>query len=331
MNNRRKLMVAIGASALVAPFASFAQQQSKVWRVGFLGFNPRPDSIDSTFTGAFPRGMRELGFIEGKNLEIEWRFADGKSERLPTLAAELVQLKVDVIVTGSPPATRAAQKATTHIPIVIAAGGDPVDAGFVKSLAHPGGNITGLSNVSNDLGAKQLQMLVDMVPKLSRVVVLINPDNPFMETTIAKNILAAASRTNVTVLFQEARTRKEIENAFFQMARKKAGALIVARDPFFNQQTRHIAELATKHRLPTVAGLREYVEVGGLMSYGASLTDMFRRAATYVDKIFKGAKPGDLPIEQPTKFELFINGKTARSLGLKIPQSLLISADKVIE
>jgi putative ABC transport system substrate-binding protein len=208
--------------------------------------------------------------------------------------------------------------------------GDPVGSGFVKSLARPAGNITGLSNVILDISPKHLEMLHSMVPKLSRVAALVNPSNS-SHALILKSLQAAAQRTGVTILPLDARDPQEIENAFSQMARQKVGALIVTRDSFLNQQVRQIAELAAKNRLPAIAGLREYVEAGGLMSYGTNLTDQYRRAATYVDKILKGAKPADLPVEQPTKWELFINRKTAKALGLTIPQSLLISADKVIE
>jgi putative ABC transport system substrate-binding protein len=327
---RRKLLVALGAGLFATPLRAFAQQQGKVWRVGFLSLSVRPDALDSHFYGAFPRGMRELGYIEGKNLVIEWRFADGKVERLPALAAELVRQKVDIIVTAATAATSAAQKATTTLPIVMGIVADPVGSGFVKSLAHPGGNITGLSSIAGDLSPKHLEMLLSIVPKLSRVAVLVNPSNPAHTTTL-KNVQVAAQRISVKVLPAEAQTPQEIENAFSRMAREKAGALIVTRDEFFNQQVRQIAELAAKSRLPTICGLREYVEAGGLLSYGSSISDIFRRAATYVDKILKGAKPADLPVEQPTKFELIINRKTAKMLDLTIPQSLLISADKVIE
>jgi putative ABC transport system substrate-binding protein len=329
MISRRELVIAFGAGALTAPLASFAQQQGKVWRVGFLSLH-RPASLDSDHIGAFPRGVRELGYVEGKNLVIEWRFADGKYERLPGLAAELVQLKVDAIVVGSTQATNAAQQATTTIPIIMGNSGDPVGSGFVKSLAHPGGNITGLSNIAVDLSPKLLEMLHSMVPKLSRVAVLMNPDNS-VHTTALKNVQAAAQRTGVTILSLNARTPQEIENAFSVMAQKKAGAVIVVRDPIFNQQVRQIAELAAKNRLPTISMIREYVEAGGLMSYGTNLGDYYRRAAIYVDKILKGARPADLPVEQPTTFELFINRKTAKALGLTIPQELLLRADKVIE
>ena len=239
-------------------------------------------------------------------------------------------MKVDMIVAAAPPATGAAQKATTAIPIVMVGVGDPVGSGFVKTLARPGGNITGLSNIAADLVPKQLQMLLGMVPKLSRVAVLLNPTN-LSSGAYRENVEAAARKTGVTILFLDVRSQGEIETAFSIMTQKKAGAFIMARDPLFNQQAHQIAELAAKHRLPAIAGPREYVETGGLMSYRLSLRDQWRRATTYVDKILKGAKPADLPIVQPTKFELVINRKTAKALGLTIPQSLLISADTVIE
>ena len=274
--------------------------------------------------------MRELGYVEGKNLVIEWRWADSNAERLPSLAAELASMKVDVIITASTPSTRAAQKATSTIPIVTLSDADPVGNGFVASLARPGGNITGLSSVGVDIAPKLFEMLHSMVPKLSRVAVLMDVDSAAGQARL-KSIQAAGQKTGVMVLSLYAVTPQEIENAFSRMAREKAGGLIVMTGPFLNQQVRQIAALAAKNRLPAVGGIREYAEAGGLMSYGASLTDMFRRGATYVDKIFKGAKPGDIPVEQPTIFELFINGKTAKALGLKIPQSLMILVDKVIE
>lgn len=330
MNNRRKLLVALGASTLAAPFAAFAQPQGKVWRVGFLHTRRRPVSLDTDFLGAFPQGMHELGYVEGKNLVIEWRFADSQYERLPGLAAELVRLKVDVIVAAGPPVIIAAQKATTTIPIVILTGLDPVHAGFVKSLAHPGGNITGISNLSVEVSPKHLEMLLTMVPKLSRAAVLVNPGNS-AHATVLKNVQAAAHNANVKVLPVEARTPQEIETAFSVMTKENARAVIVGLDQLFTQQRRQIAELAAKHRLPSIATLREYAEDGGLMSYGQNFADQFRHAAVLVDKILKGAKPGDLPVEQSTKLELVINRKTAKALGLTIPQSLLVSADKVIE
>jgi len=328
MNRRDTVLALLALSA--APLVSYAQQQRKIWRVGFLVPRRRPDSIDSDYLGAFPRGMRELGYVEGKNLVIEWRFADGQFERLPDLAAELVRLKVDVIVSGSSQAISALQKATTTIPIVMATSGDPIGSGFVKSLARPGGNITGLSNLTSDISTKQLELLLSMVPKLSAVAVLVNPVNPSLATFL-KNVQSAAQGVSVKVLPVEARTAQEIENAFPTMTHWNASAVIVATDGLFIQQYRQIAELAAKNRLPSVSQIREYVEAGGLVSYGPNLAEQFRRAATFVDKIFKGAKPGDLPVEQSTKFELFINNKTAKALGLTISSELRLRADRVIE
>ena len=274
--------------------------------------------------------MRELGYVEGKNLVIEWRFYEGNDAGIPRLAAELVDLKVDVIVNSYTPITRALQKATATIPIVFANLGDPVGSGFIKSLAHPGGNITGLANINPDLASKWLEMLLAMAPKLSRIAVLVNPSNA-SNIRILEELQAAGPKRGVKISRVEVRTPQEIGNAFSVMSKDKAQAFIMANGPVFSSQYRQIAELALKHRLPSVHQARGFAEAGGLMSYGASVGDQLRRAATYVDKILKGAKPGNLPVEQPTKFELIINGRTAKALGLKIPQSLLIMADKVIE
>ena len=274
--------------------------------------------------------MRDLGYVEGKNLITEWRFAEGKFERLPGLAAELVQLKVDVIVTVGPQATIAAQKSTSTIPIVMVVSNDPVRGGLVASLARPGGNITGVSNFSDDLSPKHVEMMLSMVPKLSRLAILTNPTNAGRATMLT-SVETAAQKSRVNVLAMEARSLPEIKNAFDMIVRAKAGAVIVMLDPVFVAERSQIAELAAKHRLPSMSSFREYVEVGGLMSYGQNLAEHFQRMTTYVDKILKGAKPADLPVEQPTKFELLINRKTANALGLTIPQSLLISADMVIE
>ena len=274
--------------------------------------------------------MRELGYVEGKNLVIEWRFAESQNTRLPGLAAELVQLKVDAIVTASPVATKATQKATGTIPIVMGTDPDPIGNGFVKSLARPEGNITGISSLIAQIIPKHLEMLRSIAPKLSRVAMLLNPANA-THSSMLQNVQITAQQVGVTIVSGQARSAEELANAFAEMVRQKAEALIVAGDGLFNNKQRAIAELATKYRLPSVSPRREYVEAGGLMNYGPDLTEQYRRAATYVDKILKGAKPADLPVEQPTKFELVINAKTAKALGLKIPQSLLISADKVIE
>ena len=321
--------MSFGFAATGSTRTAMAQPQGKIWRVGFVTARGRPESIDADFIGAFPRGLRELGYVEGKNLVIEWRF-EPKLDALTAVAAEFVRLKLDVIVSGSSQAIAALQKATTSIPIVMATSGDPIGSGFVRNLARPGGNITGLSNLTSDIGAKQLELLVGMVPKLSHVAVLLNPLNPSM-VSFLKNVQSAAQVHSVKIARLEAATAHEIENAFRAIARTSGSAIIVGNDALLIQYHRKIAELAAQNRLPSVSQPREYAEAGGLVSYGPNLADQFRRAATYVDKIFKGAKPGDLPIEQSSTFELLINGRTAKTLGLNIPQSILLRADKVIE
>jgi len=328
MNNRRKLIVALGASALVAPLRICAQPVKKSVVVGILGTQDQLSA--QTLVAAFKQGLQELGYVEGKNLTLQLRFADGKFELVPGFATELVNLKVDVIVSAGTVTTIALQKVTGTIPIVMANTLDPVGNGLVKTLARPGGNITGLSSLGDDIGGKHLEMLLSVAPKLSRVAVLLNPGNQ-SNPLVLKSIQSAALKTSAKILPLEARTAPEIENAFSAMTQGKAGAVIVARDGFFIRQARPIAELALKNRLPSISERANYAEGGGLMSYGVNQGEQFRRAATYVDKIFKGAKPADLPVEQPAKFELVINRKTAKALGLSIPQPLLISADKVIE
>lgn len=276
------------------------------------------------------RGLRDLGYVEAKNLIVEWRYADDSTERLQVPASELAQLKVDAIVAANTTAAQAARKSTATIPIVMACSGDPVRAGLVASLARPGGNITGLTSMSGELGPKHLEMLLNMAPKLSGVAVLINPAN-LGNLALLKNVQAAARNTKAKILPVEARTVPDIEQAFSAMVRKNAGAVIVAPDALFFRQWHLIAERAAKQRLPSIAAAREFAQAGGLLSYGRNQGDSYRRTAAFVDKILKGTKPADLPIEQPMTFELFINGKTAKALGLKIPQSLQIMADKVIE
>ena len=333
MNRRRKLIITLGTGALAAPFGAFAQQSKapeKIWRVGFLAPRTRPALMDADFLGGFPQGMRERGYVEGKNLIIEWRFADGDLTRLPSLAAELVQLKTDALIGSGPQAITALQKATTTIPIVMGVTGNPVVEGFVASLARPGGNITGAMINAGEIYSKRLEMLLEIAPKVSRVAFLMNPDNRNHVAALAE-IQAAGPKVKVKILAAEARTSEDIEAAFALMKREKTGAVIMQPDAIFNAHTRRIAELALQQRLPLISAIRDYVDAGCLMSYGASFRDSFRRAAYYVDRIFKGAKPADLPVEQPMRFELFINGKTAKALGLKIPQSLLIMAEQVIE
>ena len=326
MITRRKLIVALGAGAFAAPLACFAQpQRSKVARIGLL----ESTSSSANQREALITGLRELGYVEGKNMIIEDRWAEGKYERLPGLAAELVQMKVDVIVAAGSPAVQAAKQATTTIPIVMVRIGDPVGSGFVASLSRPGGNITGPSNITVEVASKYVELLRAAVPKLSRVTVLVNPANP-IHPGFLKSIQATAKANSVTISPIQASTASEIEAAFGAMKQERAGALIVLADPFFASQVRRIAEPAAQHRLPTMFWTRELVESGGLMSYGQNNAEHYYRAATYIDKILKGAKPGDLPVEQATKFELVINMKTAKALGLTM-QDLLFRADKVIE
>jgi putative ABC transport system substrate-binding protein len=322
------LIVALALSVVGGPLTVEAQQPVKIPRIGYL--SPRTRLNPLPYDRAFLQGMAELGYVEGKNVVIEWRFADGAYERLPAFAAELVQLNVDVIVAPSSSAIRAAQQATTTIPIVFASTGDPVGSGFVPSLARPSGNITGLSNANLDVSTKLLELLMTIVPRLSRVAVLGNPGSSTHSAMLKSVQAAALTRGGVRVLSVEAGTREEIEHGFVLMTQERANGVIVAGDAFLHDQAGRIAPLALAHRLPSIAHPRVYVEAGGLMSYGQDTAESYRHAATYVDKILKGAKPADLPIEQPTKFELVINLKTAKALGLTIPQSVLIRADGVI-
>ena len=329
MNRREALLVLLALGTM--PRASFAQPPGKVWRIGFLApLSRSTPSRPDVYYDAFVQGIRELGYVEGKNLAIEWRFADGKFERLPGLAAELVRVNVDVIVTHSTPATQALQRATSTIPIVFAVAVDPVGSGFAASLARPAGNITGLSVIDVDLGPKRLELLKTMLPALSRVAVLVNPGSS-VRAAIVRSVQAAGQHAGIKVLPVDARTPEEIERGFVIMAQERAEGVIIADDAFSRGQRRQIADLAVKNRMPAITPWREYVAAGGLMSYGQNIADSFRRAATYVDKILKGAKPGELPIEQPTRIHLAINRKTANLLGMKISPELLLRADEVIE
>jgi ABC-type uncharacterized transport system substrate-binding protein len=305
-----------------------AQQPGKVPRIGFLsGVSP------STLSGrvdSFRQGLRELGYVEGKNIVIEWRFAEGKLDNLPALAAELVRLKVDVIVTAAPPVTRAAKQATATIPIVMAFDDDPVGSGFVASLDRPGGNITGQSTQSPEISGKQLEFLREIVPKLSRVDVLGDVTRPGVPQALREiNVVADAFRVQVQYL--EVRGPKDIETAFRAASKERSDALIVLGSPVLRSQQKQVVDLAVKSRLPATYSRPEFVEDGGLMTYGGNINDLYRRAATYVDRILKGAKPADLPVEQPKKFELIINLKAAKQIGLTIPPNVLARADKVIK
>jgi putative ABC transport system substrate-binding protein len=328
MTTRREFVGALAVALLAVPRAAQGQTPAKVPRIGFLSvlsLTDNPHDLE-----AFQQGLRELGYVEGQNIAIEYRFAEGRPERLPALAAELVRLKVDVIVTAAPAAPEAAQRATNTIPIVFAVVGDPVAVGLVASVARPGGNITGLSSMAPEVVGKQLELLKEVAPKISRMAVLQNPSNQAHPPTL-RQAEGAARALGVQLHIVQAGSPAEIEAAFATMSSQRAGGVLVLRDSFFLAQRAQIAALAAKDRLPSVYGLKEQAEAGGLMAYGASTPPMYRRAATYVDKILKGAKPADLPVEQPTKFELVINLKTAKALGLTIPQSLLQRADEVIQ
>ena len=279
---------------------------------------------------AFVKGMNELGYVEGKDVVIEARYGDGNAARLATLAAELVQSNVDVIVTGGTPANRAAQKATKTIPIVLATSANPVGEGYAATLARPGGNVTGVTSNIADIEPKHLELLYDVVPKLSRVAVMWNPANSGHGYRV-KALQAAALKLGMRTITVNADTPRAIEEGFRVMVREGAQAVVILNDSFFVQQERQITDLALNHRLPSVCALRSHPEAGGLMSYGPNTTDNFRRAASYVDKILKGAKAGDLPIQQPTRFDLVINMRTARVLGLAIPKTMVFQADRVIE
>jgi putative ABC transport system substrate-binding protein len=326
---RRTFMAVLTGGVAVAPFAAEAQQATKIARIGYLRTNL---AANPHLPEAFRQGLRDLGYVEGRNVVIEYRDAEGKFERLPALAAELVALKVDVIVAGGTPHALAAKQATRTLPIVFIGAGDPVTSGLVTSLARPGGNVTGLSMLTPELVGKRLELLKQAVPRVSRVAVLWQPGDygERTEKDILKEAEVTARALGVRLQVVEARGPQDFDRAFSDMTRARAGALIVLGSSMFFTERRRLVDLAAKNRLPAVYSARDSVDAGGLMAYGPNLADMFRRAATYVDKILKGAKPGDLPVEQPTKFELVINLKTAKALGLSIPESLLKRADEVI-
>src|SRR5262245_14245292 len=316
----------VAATLLSASFVE-AQQPTKVPRIGFL--NALFPTTNPARMEAFRQGLRDGGYVEGKNIIIEFRYAERKVDRLPTLAAELVRLKVDVIVTSASQETRAAKEATNTIPIVMTNEGDPVETGFVASLARPGGNITGLSTFSPELSGKRLELLKEIVPKLSRVAVLGSSTNPGNADTL-RELEVAAQELKVKLQYLDILNPNDIETAFRAAGEERAGAVILLSNSILTSQRRQIIDLAVKSRLPVSYVRPEFVESGGLMTYGVSLIDNFRRAATYVDKILKGAKPADLPVEQPTKFELIINLKAAKQIGLTIPPNVLARADRVI-
>jgi len=308
------------------PVMAYPQQPASPRRIGVLlvGFSP-----ESKEAQAFRQGLRDAGYAEGRDLVIEWRSANGDYDQVPRLVAALVQRKVDVIVVVTTVAALAVKRATSTIPIVMAIVADPVGSGLVTNLAHPGGNVTGLSMMITDLSAKRLQLLKETIPRLTRVAVLSNPDTPF-HPKVVEDLKAAAPSLAIELSFVGARTPEEFGPAFSTFSRARAQALYVLEDPLFLIHRTTISKLASKARLPVIHGERNFADAGALMSYGTNFGDVFRRSAGYVDKILKGAKPGDLPIEQPTKFELVVNLKTAQALGITIPQSILVRADEVI-
>ena len=320
------LMLGVLTALTEAP----AQPASKVARVGFFYFGARQPGPGADRYAMFLEGMRDLGYVEGKNLAVEARFAESRSERLPEMLDELLRQKVDVIVATGSPVYRVLQRMTTPVPVVVTVTADPVLEGLAATLARPGGNFTGLSDTAADLSLKQLELLKDIVPKLSRVGVLLNPDNVSHPAQVTRLVLAG-QKFGVQVVLAEASTTAQIESGFATLARERAHAVLLFGDTFFAQQLPEIARAALRHRLPSTYIIREYADAGGLMGYGAPIIENFRRAATYVDKILRGATPAQLPFEQPTNYRLAINLKTAKALGLTIPQSVRLRANDIVE
>lgn len=326
--DRRMFMGTVGGGLLAAPLAITAQQDQRLWRIGFLSGGSRPP--DGAPPHALRQALQELGYVEGKNITYLTRWAEAKSDRLPTLVAELVGLKVDLIATLGNPASAAAKQGTSSIPIVMTTAGDAVGTGLLASLARPGGNVTGITDQSADLSAKRLELLKEALPSASRIAVLWNADDRAM-TYRYREIEKAAGTLHVTVQPLGVREPDDFEVAFAAMTRERPDALILVTDALTNLNRKRVLEFATTHRIPAMYERASLVEDGGLMSYGSHLDDNYRRAAFYIDKILKGAKPSELPAEQPTRYYLFVNLKTAKALGLTLPQSLLLRADEVIQ
>jgi ABC-type uncharacterized transport system substrate-binding protein len=324
--NRRAFLCGLTLGTLIAPLAVEGQPAGKSPRIGVIN----ELAAGHPFVEAFRQGLRELGYVEGQNIVVEYRHVPGRIDQVPAIAGELVRAKVEVLVVAGSAAARSAKAVTTTVPIVFATAGDPVSVGLVASLARPGGNATGLSVLTPDLAAKQLELLKATVPKVYRVGLLYNPENPSArdQLSTARN---AARTLGLELQPAEIRQAAELTEAFTRLAAGRASAVVALGDPILGNAIERISKLAATHRLPAIYVRREFAEAGGLLAYGPSFVDNYRRAATYVDKILKGAKPGDLPVEQPTKFELVINLKTAKALGLTIPQSVLLRADHVIE
>ncbi len=325
MNNRRKIIIALGASALASPFTGYAQ--TKVWRIGVLG--PESAAATSERFESIRAGLRDLGYLENKNIVFEFRYADSKYERLPSLAADLVRTNIDVLAAFGTPAAKAAKQATATIPIVMVSVGDPVATGLVTSLARPGGNATGIAILGPELMLKRIELIHEMYPRVKQVAMLVNAGNPSNVNTY-KIAASAAKSLKIDLQKYDVRNLDEIKSAFATMAKRGVGAVVFPQDQLLNANYASIALLAEKQRLPS-SGPAEFATAGGLIGLGALNSEIYRRAATYIDKILKGAKPGDIPVEQPTTFELVINMKTAKALGIKIPNSILVRANKVIE
>jgi putative ABC transport system substrate-binding protein len=327
--DRRTFLCGLILGEFAEPIAAKAQQAGKVYRIGILDTTSAAPSAANL--NAFLQGLRELGYVEGQNLLIEYQSADGRAERFPDLATELVRRKVDVILTRGTPAVLAAKTATATIPIVMASSGDPVGAGVVSSLARPGGNVTGLSTMVPQLAGKRLALLKDGFPAVERIAYVANMSNPAFVSAAKQDIEITARSLGFLVRFFDVRKAEDIGPAFEAAIKQRVNAVAVGVDPVTQANFRRCAELSVKHRLPSIFASRQFVEAGGLMSYGVNIPDLYRRAAAYVDKALKGARPADLPIEQPTKFELVINLKTAKALGLTIPPQVLSRADQIIE
>ena len=325
---RRAFIALLGGAAASWPLEARAQQANKIPRIGLLSPFSASDAV--LWNQAFLQGLRDLGWVDGKTIDIEYRYGEGQNDRLPGLVADLVRLKVDIIVTSVSNDILAAKKATSEIPIVMAAAGDPVAIGIVASLSRPGGNITGLSQMTPDLTGKRLELLREIAPSVASVAVLFNPDDPISRLGLSE-IQPSARKLGVEVQALEVRSPADLVQALHGAVAARVGALAMMPNPVFVTNLKQIADFALQNKLPSMFHLREFADDGGLVSYGVDRSDLYRRAATFVDKILKGAKPADLPIEQPTKFDLAINLKTARALGLTVPQSLLATADEVIE
>jgi putative ABC transport system substrate-binding protein len=327
MNNRRKLVIALCSGAVAAAFGALAQTPARSIRIGFLGAGSA--SSAAVWVDALRAGLRDLGYVEGRNLNIDFRWADGDYDRFPGLIAELVQLKIDVLVTHGTPGTLAAKRATTAVPIVMAVSGDPIGTGVVTSLAHPGGNITGSTFFDTEISAKRLELLKEISPSIKRVAVLLNANNT-VNAPMLQAMEVTAKSLKLELQTFGVRGPAEFENAFSGMSKRRVNAVTIQQEVLFSANAKALADLAIKHKLPSI-GFAGLADAGGLIAYGVNFPALFRRAAVFVDKIVKGTNPGDLPIERATTFDFHVNRKTAQTLGLKIPNSILVRADRVIE